>query len=164
MNQKGHAGIAILGLGIYTYYTKEHPSTFTETVIPIISVMIGAKLPDLDLKLKHLLPKDLQNKRYLYHRQFTHSLLLWLGIGYYSYISNFVPLFYLVLGVMTHLIADMLTGSIPIGIYGRYKKPFSRIGLNINITKQFFVKLGDILYVPMAIIGIMLYLNIFNIL
>lgn len=59
------------------------------------------------------------------------------------------------IGGLSHLLADMLTGSVPIFLWGKYGRGF-RIGLNIEVTKKMFVYLGDKLYLPMILGGMFL--------
>ena len=122
----------------------------------LIIYLIGAVFPDYDFILRHLYDDKDKKKRYLYHRQFTHGLLLWVSLFafvlYKYYYIHSIILFYaiiFILGILTHLIADMLTGTIPLIIYGKYYNTFSRIGITMffknkkdkpSKLNQFFVK------------------------
>jgi len=103
-------------------------------IMGLILYILGSLFPDIDLKLKKFLPDKIAQKQYYYHRQFTHSLLMWLFILYFftikfnnSIIYWFLILF--ILGNINHLIADMLTGTVPWLLYGHYGKIYSRIGI-----------------------------------
>ncbi len=179
MNYPGHVGVGVLTFGVVTNILN---LIETETITNIgiyfaIAMFSASKIIDQDLKFAFFLPKDLKNKRYLYHRQITHSLLLWtiilyLGLfGFNSNLQNILNLnfninyyiFFFAIGGFSHLIADMLTGSIPIFLWGKYKRGF-RIGLNIDITKKLFVMLGDKLSIPISMLGIYLIFSDFKIL
>lgn len=111
-------------------------------IIPIlITYLFASTFPDIDQKLKIFFKAENKDKRFLYHRQYTHSLLLWIGllifsltyIFEYTYINIF--LFVFILGVLTHLLGDMLTGSIPWALYAPYYARFTRIGITIFLPK-----------------------------
>jgi len=105
-----------------------------------IMVFIGSTVPDLDMKLKVFFKN--KNERFRYHRQFTHSLLLNLFLMFASlyYLPEYTEYYFLVFafffGIFTHLIGDMLTGSIPWLIYGHYGIRFSRIGITVFLPKK----------------------------
>ena len=113
------------------------------SILMLLIYMLGTTLPDLDMKLKYLFPKNMRSERFRYHRQITHSLLLWIGLLIYSLykLPDITDYYYLLsmlsLGVMTHLIGDMLTGSIPWLLYGHYGIRFSRIGITVFLPKSF---------------------------
>lgn len=128
---------------------------FWKTPLLFFILLLGAKLPDSDLLMKYLLSPEVAKKRYLYHRQITHSILF-LGIIVYLAIENLnIYLYIFSLGIFSHIIADILTGSVPIVLWGTYIKRyrfFTRFGVDaqlplpddvIKIIKNFFVKLGD---------------------
>jgi len=80
----------------------------------------GSHFPDLDLNLKHFYGNKPQ---FFYHRTFlTHSLLTHLGLLFISISTPFPEinkeyyaiLFYFEIGVLTHLLGDIITGSIPL--------------------------------------------------
>jgi len=106
----------------------------------LILFFIGVTFPDIDMKCKFFYHNKAE--RYLYHRQLTHSLSLNLILLYYSlfYLPDYTYLYFgataFLLGISTHLIADMLTGSIPIFLYGHYGIPFRRIGITIFFPKS----------------------------
>lgn len=117
-------------------------------IIPaIIAYFIGVRIPDLDMKLRFLYAKEDRSKLYLYHRQFTHSLLLYLGLLlyiFYEYNQAYmiIPVF-LLYGVLNHLVADMLTGSVPWAFYGHYGQRLSRIGITVflpNFMHELFTR------------------------
>jgi len=106
---------------------------------------IGSTLPDLDLKLKYLYPVRDRHKRYLYHRQITHSILVSLSLLVYGiYLFNgggtLGLLSYIIvglaLGIITHQIGDMITGSIPILLYAPYYIRFARIGITVFLPRS----------------------------
>lgn len=105
--------------------------------ILVISALVFARLPDIDLRFKAFLPKEKRHLRYLYHRQETHGILVWLiiwivGIGYISGRFNiFVSSAYIgfIAGGITHIFGDILTGSVPIGFRGHYGKKWERFGI-----------------------------------
>jgi len=150
---KGHVGFSILILPIFTYSLIEYSYMYEDYILnnplenlnkenliySFIFYIIGERVPDQDLKLKIFMG----NKPfYTYHRQFTHSLILWLSIficSFYIDYSHSIYIMYFALGGLSHLLADMITGSIPIGLYGHYNKSFKRVG----ITKFFGKFLKD---------------------
>jgi len=92
---------------------------------------LGIRFPDIDLLLKKFLNKKTAKLRYLYHRQITHSFFLTIiGLFYFSNNLYLVIFFY---GILTHLIADMLTGSVPLFLTGKYYKTLSLFSLRIGI-------------------------------
>lgn len=171
MNYAGHVGMGVLAFGVASNILNiKETETITNIGIYFAICMFSAsKIIDQDLKLAFFLPKDMRHKRYLYHRQITHSLFLWLMVlyfglfGFNSNMTNIINLDYSInyyimffaIGGISHLIADMLTGSIPIFLWGKYKRGF-RIGLNIDLTKKLFVKLGDTLSIPISLLGVYL--------
>lgn len=116
--QYNYLNILLIGIGIMIYF-------------------FGALFPDYDFLLRYLYNDKKKQKRYLYHRQFTHGLFLWFILFYltlkyfniHSIINFYIVLF--ILGVITHLIADMLTGTVPLWLYGKYYNTFSRIGITM---------------------------------
>jgi len=106
----------------------------------LLLFFLGTTFPDIDMKFKVFF-KD-KSKRYLYHRQFTHSLFLNIGLLWATlyYLPNYTNYYILVtgflLGITTHLLADMLTGSVPFLLYGHYGIPFMRIGITSFIPKS----------------------------
>ena len=139
-----HTNISYIDNLIDKYYTEIntmlnfHNITKSITMLSLFIALfyIGSLIPDLDLKFKNFYKKEDKNKLYLYHRQFTHSILLFLilFISSLSYFPNIIGdlaigLTAFSLGIFTHLLGDMLTGSIPILFYGHYYNRFSRIGI-----------------------------------
>lgn len=160
MNRKGHVGASVLSLGITQHYFAPMILTAESIVIALACVIVGGKFPDFDMYFKYFYAKAHRNKRYLYHRQFTHSLLLISGLLLFSILSkaqyaNYV--FYFCIGLVSHAIADMLTGTIPIFVTGNHMGPF-RIGIKYDPIKKFFVAVGEIGWIPMIIIGLALVL------
>lgn len=160
-------------------YTKEVFIGFIEltrtnpliVILSIISYWIGSTLIDLiDFKiLKRFVAKNKRGFTYLYHRQWTHgfidNLIILFLILYYIDISPYmyIGLFY-ILGLWTHLITDMMSGSIPIFFYGNYAKKMSRIGINRIVPKSFedffskkLPKIFDKISPLITIIGIILF-------
>jgi len=100
-------------------------------IILLTLFYFGIRFPDLDLIIKKF-SNHLKNHRYLYHRQLTHSIFLSLFILFYFYKNIFI--FYFIYGMITHLIADIITGSVPIFLTGKYYKTFNifqwRLGID----------------------------------
>ncbi|MGB2552738.1 metal-dependent hydrolase [Campylobacter sp. MOP51] len=138
--------------------------------IYIISVFFGSTLPDCDIGFRRYYPPEQQNNMKLYHRQWTHSVLLWtilwiLGIfvlpgrGEASYF--YLIFMGIVTGGISHIVADAFTGTIPWGFFGSYEKKYSRIGTTNFLsesTDQWFKKelpvVSDtwlFLYIPVMI-------------
>jgi len=123
---------------IQTFQTTEN---IIFTSLFLLFYAIGTTFPDQDMKLKYLMPKYKRNERFRYHRQLTHSILLSAGSFYYI-VFMFKGLFIvkiialgMILGIFTHQIGDMLTGSIPWLLYGPYYIRFSRIGITVFLPK-----------------------------
>jgi len=115
--------------------------------------VIGGITPDIDLKFKYVFNDEKGKKRYLYHRQITHSLILWLGLFFYSAYTKNPYMFYFSLGGLSHLFGDMITGSVPVLLWGKYYNYFSRIGLDrIYGNPVFYSKLANFLDKFMIII------------
>lgn len=114
----------------------------------LISTFISSTLPDKDFLLKIFYQKDKRHLTYLYHRQWTHSILVFLLILYFTpyYISTpfeYAIFYGFIFGIGSHLIADMFTGSIPIFFTGSYYNYFTRLGIITFLPKvchEFFVK------------------------
>lgn len=177
MNFPGHIGFGVLTFGVVANILELTTQTSIVNIAIYLAICMfsASKIIDQDLKIAFILPKDMRHKRYLYHRQITHSLILWVGLLYYSIygipanLQNLIHneininyyLFFFAIGGISHLIADMLTGSVPIFLWGKYNRGF-RIGLNIEVTKKIFVTLGDKLYIPMMCLGIYLIYSQYN--
>ena len=59
----------------------------------------------------------------------------------YLFYNNYMPIFWVSLmgfciGGLSHLVADMLSGSVPWGFYGKYYDRFSRFGITIFLPKS----------------------------
>ena len=145
-----HTNISYIDNLIDKYYTEIntmlnfHNITKSITMLSLFIALfyIGSLIPDLDLKFKNFYKKEDKNKLYLYHRQFTHSILLFLilFISSLSYFPNIIGdlaigLTAFSLGIFTHLLGDMLTGSVPFFFYGNYHDRFSRIGITTFLPK-----------------------------
>ena len=103
-------------------------------ILTLFFYLFGAIIPDIDLWFRYFFDDKNKQKRYLYHRQFTHSLAFWI-IAFVFLLRNYTHDYFFVLvfilGVFTHLLGDMLTGTIPILFYGKYYHTFSRIGITM---------------------------------
>lgn len=178
MNYPGHIGMGVLGFGVTSNIINlnDTHNSIAITIFLGITMFSASKIIDQDMKFAYFLPKDMRHKRYLYHRQITHSLILWIGLLFYSLFgipNNLMDiqtlslninyyLFFFAIGGLTHLFADMLTGSIPIFLWGKYSRGF-RIGLNFSDSfKKTMVLFGDKSYVLMMIIGIWLVFTDFK--
>jgi hypothetical protein len=150
----------------YYYIGISHISTLITALIHLFIFILGVRTPDLDLYFKYLYQKG-NRQQYRYHRQITHSLLLYTILLYISIHFNNSYLLFYIIGVFTHLIADMLTGSIPILFWGAYYSYFSRIGITTIIPKplsstisKYIVKLADKYHIVIYILAILLYLTL----
>jgi hypothetical protein len=173
MNVKGHTSQATLAFASFplfanylpfydfssfaSYYfiTIDDLSNFIYFISLFFLTILGSRFPDLDLKLKGIFGNSPQ---YVYHRQLTHSLtLLFLGFYFSIYIEN-IFLFFFFFGVASHLLGDMLTGSIPIFFTGAYYNFFSRIGTDRFLPKRvskkwnisiplFFDKISSLIFI-----------------
>lgn len=111
----------------------------------------------------------------IYHRQFTHSLLLhsliltycifYLGLNYKN-IDLILPLYfvkilyYFELGVFTHLIADVFVGSggIPILLKGHWKNKSARFSLKLRPNND----IVDIIFIVLYFIILFLYILLYD--
>jgi len=136
------------------YFEKQFYYPLSTIFILFILTLIGAVIPDIDLKLKDVFNDPDGKKRYLYHRQFTHSMLLWsAGFFYAAYTQN-IYLFYFTLGGLSHLFGDMITGSVPVFLWGKYYVFWSRIGVDrIYKNPAFYSKLAKFLDKFMIIVA-----------
>ena len=105
----------------------------------LIFYFIGTTFPDLDMKFKVFFKN--QNERYRYHRQVTHSILL-VGLLLYGsliYLPTYTTLYMLSvgfsLGIIAHLLGDVITGSVPWLLYAPYYRRFQRIGITVFLPK-----------------------------
>lgn len=138
----------IINPNITIMYSSININVIIVSILSIILYKFGLTLPDIDLKLKYFYSGKERSERFRYHRQFTHSILLTAILTYISiyqidnvYMSTL--LFSLTLGIITHQIGDILTGSIPILFYGPYYVRFSRFGITIILPKflhKYFTK------------------------
>ena len=114
--------------------------------ILLLLTLFGSIFPDYDLKLKEFFNDPYGKRRYLYHRQITHSLLLWILAFFYASYTQNIYLFYFTIGGISHLFGDMITGTIPIFLWGKYYKPLSRIGIGVIYKNpNFYSKLSSFL-------------------
>jgi len=133
-----------------------------------IVYFIGERIPDLDLKLKIIFKNK---EQYHYHRQLTHSLLIDISIIVLGIYLENIYVSLIGLGILSHLIADMITGSIPLFLYGKYYNSFVRIGISKKVVGEnlysFFTKelpkFFDLIFIPMIILGVYIIYNNFNI-
>lgn len=175
MDGKGHLGMAVASSVIYLeyfssfkfyhhadyFYILYHSPTFY-TVLGFLIAIFAGKLPDYDLYLVNN-PSDWR-ERVRYHRQITHSLLLGLvALVYLLYLKGgeepadtlYIDMFgYFVFGFLSHIVADILTGTVPIFLWADNRKTWLRIGIRINGLKTFFVSLGVVLSPVFVIAGI----------
>lgn len=108
----------------------------------LIIYLFSSTLPDIDHKFKYFYKKEDWSKRYLYHRQTTHSILLVVSIFIWSLLYGFYymgPYSYLVtavsLGIFAHILGDVITGSVPWLLYAPYYRRFQRIGITIFLPR-----------------------------
>jgi len=128
----------ILSMDLTTSVT----TSLISTILLFICYMIGTATPDLDQNLRFFYKEEDRHKRYLFHRQFTHSVILSVGILTYGlylmdtnmFIASAVIGF--AMGIIAHQIGDILTGSIPWAFYGPYYIRFSRIGITVFLPKS----------------------------
>ena len=50
---------------------------------------------------------------------------------------------YFAVGLFSHLIADVVTGTVPIGFYADNRKTYARIGIRNQTIKNLFVSFGQ---------------------
>jgi hypothetical protein len=123
------------------YYHKHFFYSYSFIGLMLGLTLLGSIIPDIDLKFKYLYNDPDGNKHYLYHRQITHSLILWLLGFFYSVYFDNIFLFYFTLGGLSHLFGDMITGSIPVFLWGKYYNFWSRIGIDrIYKNPKFYAK------------------------
>lgn len=149
-------------------YYQLTQNKFYYPIIFLAILCLGVNTPDLDLYIGD--PK----KRYKTHRQITHSLLLFIVLlsivlFYNRSFYEYKDLYYIYLyGIFTHLIADVITGTIPMFLYGAYYQPnkiLLRIGIDTffpfksktfeNMKKSivlFFDKIGLYIFLPFVLI------------
>ena len=129
------------------YYNKHLCHPLIKTVFfSFILTIIGSIIPDIDLKFKDFFNDPSGQKRYLYHRQITHSLLLWSGGLFYAAYTRNIYLFYFSLGGLSHLFGDIITGSVPVFLWGKYYVFWSRIGADrIYKNPKFYSKFAKFL-------------------
>ena len=158
MNLKGHVSQAVLAFGSLPYMGKalrhynlcgdlricdtlllfidkakldfSNIYSIPLTLAFLMLTLFGAKFPDLDLLLSPLFDRGTGMRRYRYHRQLTHSVLLWGVTMWYALYTYNVFLFYFAIGGIVHLLGDMLTGSVPWLLWGRYRNFFTRVGID----------------------------------
>lgn len=190
MNYLGHKGVAVMLLPVILVGSQKinfnvvntlffdfmslHKNHLFIMIASFIAYWVGSTLIDfIDFKIiKPLMPKYIEAEElqtYHYHRQWTHGLMLNVGLFIYcSFLAVTYSYYFYIgvwyfLGVFTHLLADMLTGSVPLFLYGKYYKLGSRIGITIFLPKSFhsfFTKKLPIVfdYCSFIFFGIGLYL------
>lgn len=143
-NEYIHLTLSVLKNIFYHFYELAYTKPYL-FLFSIIFFWIGSTVIDfIDFKIiKKFMPEHKQKFQYYYHRQWTHGFglnLFFLILLGYLLIFHYNPYYYLLLflslGIWTHLIVDMLSGSIPIGIYGNYNGKMKRIGINRVVPKS----------------------------
>ncbi|ANE33850.1 metal-dependent hydrolase [Campylobacter hyointestinalis] len=147
-------------------------------ILYVVASVWGAMLPNYDLHFARFYG-DRKEERFRYHRQWTHSILLWTiltAIAVYTFYAGLNPLIWVFLiglcvGGWSHLFGDMITGSVPWGFYGKYYDRFSRFGITIFLprsihpifTDKFPKRLekhsGIILFIAIIAAGYAIYAN-----
>ena len=132
MNGQTHVKIALataLGVGFTEPSALSLVSAETYEMIPLLAgAVIGGLIPDIDIKstlgkyfpITNKIVTGLADKgvRAFYHRHLTHSLLffplmLFLALRYIPLsTNNTVFLFGMLLGVLSHIIADIIIGKV----------------------------------------------------
>lgn len=165
MNKVGHRVLGVTGLisipFITNFLVEKSSNEFFQTlnnnilevmsfttpfdsILFLIAFYIGITLPDIDLLFKNMFGDPDGKKRYLYHRQITHSIVLWIALFYISITQHdfvwSIGLLGLSLGVFTHLIGDMVTGSVPLFLHADYRKQKGILKKILNL--RIGVKLG----------------------
>lgn len=125
MNKYGHYTTTVAIPTTILYLKPEWVNLFNiEEWILLLSIyFVGSLIPDSDNNFKYL-PFYEKTRYWEYHRQITHSLIVWIPLFIFSIlfeeninIGSFsiesIYLTTLVLGVFSHLIPDMITGNIP---------------------------------------------------
>jgi hypothetical protein len=154
MNLKGHLGTSIFA---YTIIVSpiflDIPISEPLFIYLLIFMIMGERLVDtIDFQiLKRLYDEDAPY--YEYHRKWTHGLLSWTLISIYALNSGNINLIFFVFGVLMHLSMDVLTGKIPLLIYGSPK-----IGIKINNL----VELGDKFFIPLIMSSILITISTLN--
>lgn len=153
MNGNGHLGMAATFAALYQYNLAAFHSGsdfygYAYSAICFGAAILGGKAPDWDLLL---VEKDADwQKRCQIHRQVTHSFLLIVSFFIFAFLMAkngpwWEVLAYFAVGLMSHLVADLVTGTVPIGLYADNRKTYARIGIRNDIVKKLFVLLGQIL-------------------
>lgn len=164
MLKKSHRGLAVAIAPLFFIKLQNITATnfeFINTIINKYNLMVdaisqfsillplflivyfyGSTFPDIDHNFKYFYKKEDWNKRYLYHRQTTHSIFLLILMFLYSLIygyNTFGIYTYLItalsLGMFAHILGDIITGSVPWFFYAPYYRRFSRIGITIFLPK-----------------------------
>lgn len=138
MKRNGHylittisiTGIYLISENLKTDLTNDFINNF---FIYSILIFLGSLIPDLDFKLFGWLPQFDPKRYWEYHRQITHSFILWASLLVFGYFNN-IFVFWFSIGVFTHLIADIITGNIPF-------LSFWNKGYNDNFPKRIGFKL-----------------------
>lgn len=139
---------------LYQYHLAEFTTSSTSvlayayTSLCFGAAILGGKAPDWDL---YFVDKDASwQDRCKVHRQITHSTVLTLILFVITFLmSKTNPWWevatYFTIGLLSHLVADILTGTVPIGLYGDYRNMSSRIGVRNQSIKNFFIYAGQFL-------------------
>lgn len=167
MQQIGHLGLSSSFAALYMSecYNLPLELNYFSAGLMLFAAIIGGKLPDYDLLLGK--ETDTWRERVKYHRQFTHSILLWilLSIGAYSASFSISPLFvfafFICIGGISHLVGDILTGTVPIFFWANVRKKQFRLGIYNQNLKNVFIYLGEFLGIPLFFGSILLIANIF---
>lgn len=185
MNIKGHLGTSALILPFFIVGISEispiinNIMNIKESVLVfdtfsyfsfflfVIFYYMGERTPDLDLKFKVFYQNGMPH--YKYHRQFTHSIILWLMLLLYGFTNINYGVFIIAyaLGGISHLVGDIFTGSIPIFLWGDYRKMY-RFGITSFLPKFLhkvftvsFPRFMDKIWKPSFFVGILLFVNLF---
>ena len=160
MNSIGHLGMAASFAALYQYHLAEFTTNsssalnstsilaYAYTFLCFGAAILGGKAPDWDL---YFVDKEASwQDRCKVHRQITHSTILILALFAFTFfMSRTSPWWeiatYFSVGLLSHLVADIVTGTVPIGIYGDYRSSGSRIGIKNQSIKNFFIYVGQFL-------------------
>lgn len=161
----GHAGVAVVSACVYQYFAPMFYTSNTGLIPSLILLFLaylGGRIPDWDL---FFVPDGADwRTRVKIHRQTTHSIILIAGLTFLAYYnlseSRYVEFaLYLCIGLCSHLLADVVTGSIPVFLYGGYPRGI-RIGIRNDNLKNLFVSLGQVsasILIPLGIYQFLAY-------
>ncbi len=173
MNAKSHRAIGVLAASVvinielpfefHRHTVSLITSDLLSLVIFFVLSWLCATAPDLDLLLVRGLKSgfesskkgkknaDHKSRMQRYHRQLTHSILLfvllfWAGVAWLDKFesSYWVALYFgFLTGVISHIVADIFSGSVPLLFWGSYYKSKLRVGLNGDWFRTEFVRIND---------------------